>query len=137
LNAALSIDADSAEAHFRLGVLKLYWSELAGDEQLLSEAEQHFREAITIKSDFAMAYYNLARCLDKQQKPAEAIAAMRETLKLDSNYFPARRALGGLLMKAGKLAEAAAELERFLEIRPNDKQARQWLDMMQRHSDLP
>ena len=133
----MSIDANSAEAHFRLGVLALYWAELVNEEKRLSKAEQHFRHAITIKSDFAMAYYNLARCLDKQRKPIEAIAAMRETLKFDPNYLPARRALGGLLMKAGKLPEAVVELERVVELRPDDKQARSWLEMMRRDLSSP
>ncbi len=135
LNAALSLDADSAEAHFRLGILMLYWAELGNDDQRLAKAEQQFRRAISIKSDFAMAYYNLARCLDKQGKSVDAIAAMRESLELEPSYLPARRALGGLLMKAGRLPEAAAELQRVLEDHPDDKQARSWLELMRRQSN--
>jgi tetratricopeptide (TPR) repeat protein len=134
LDAALAIDANSAEAHFRRGVLSLYLAELTSDDPQLVTAVDHFRQAIAIKPDFAMAYYNLARCLDKQRQPVEAVEAMRKSLTLDPNYLPARRALGGLLMKVGRLQEAMAELEQVVEIDPNDQKARGWLEML--HRDL-
>lgn len=135
LDSALSIDANSVEAHFRKGVLTLYWTKLPLETKSVSQAEQHFRKAISIKPDFPMAYFNLARCLDKQQKPVEAIAAMRASLEFDPNHLPARRGLGGLLMKAGQLEEAILQLEQVVDKQPDDQQARGWLHMMRQDVD--
>ena len=130
LKTALSLDSNSAEAHFRLGVVSLYMSSLNGHQEKLPEAEQWFRRAISIKSDFEMAYFDLARCLDKQKRFPEAIVEMRRTLDCNPNNIQAQRSLGGLLMKAGHLQEAMIELEKTIQLAPNDKKAREWLKMI-------
>ncbi|MDG2384687.1 MAG: tetratricopeptide repeat protein [Pirellulaceae bacterium] len=130
LDVAVELDANSVEAHFRRGILERYWASLEKSSERLGKAEQSFRKAISIKPDFSMAYYNLARCLDRQQRPLEAIEAMREALAFEPNDLMVRKGLGGLLMKAGKLEEAINQLEQVAKKRPEDKQVQGWLALM-------
>ena len=78
---------------------------------------------LTIKPDFAEAYYNLGNTLQTQGRLAEAEAGYGRALRIKPDYAEAHNNLGVTLQEQGRLAEAEAGYRRALENRPDYAEA--------------
>ena len=104
-------------AHYNLGVL------IAGTPGRTDEAIQHYREAVRLKPDYAMAHYNLALALSPDRVP-EAIQEYRAALRIDPDSAKAHNELGLALSKIpGRLPEAIQEYQAALRIDPDSAEA--------------
>ncbi len=74
----------------------------AGQGQL-DEAEACFRQAVTLKPDYAEAHYNLGLSLRDQGKLDDTVASFRRALTLKPDYAEAHNNLGLTLHDQGKL----------------------------------
>jgi tetratricopeptide (TPR) repeat protein len=88
---SLRIDPDSAEAWFYLGTVQ-------GLERP-REAADSFRRAIHLKSDHALAHFNLGLCLKKLNDRNGAADEFRAALRCQPDFAPARQALEELEKK--------------------------------------
>ena len=128
---ALRIDPDLAEAHNNWGAAILEQDQQAGthkqlrlqgpprrpdpvtarqavDRQIqLAEAINHFRQALRIKPDYALAHNNWGAALVEQSKPAEAIEHFQQALRLNPDLAEAHAHLGQAFTQYGKQAMAA------------------------------
>jgi tetratricopeptide (TPR) repeat protein len=76
-------------------------------ERNLAEAIEHYRQALRIKPDYALAHSNWGLALIQQGKPAEAIEHFQEALRIEPELAEAHTGWGVALARQGKLAEAA------------------------------
>ena len=86
----------------------------------LPEAELHYRQALTLKPDFAEAHNNLGVALRAQDKLEEAAASYRKAVSLKPDYAEAYNNLGVVLRKQGKLDEAVASYRKAIACKPDD-----------------
>ena len=84
----------------------------------LGPATLEFREAIRLKPDIRLAHVELADCLFKQGKPAEASAALREAVRLNPDDAATHVNLGITLDAQGKLSDAAAAYCEAIQLMP-------------------
>ena len=70
--------------------------------------------------------YALALELEKEQRPAEAIAQLRDVIGRDAGYVAAYYHLGRMLARAGEVAEARAVYCTGLDVavKANDRRTR-------------
>ncbi len=122
LNKGLSIEPDSTEALFRLGVVYL-------EQGKPQDAAAKFRRAIDLQPGFGAAYYNLGHCLLKQGDRPAAIAALRSAVQAMPENVQAHRTLGAQLAEDGQYAAAIAEYQTALKIDPGDRRSRELLDV--------
>jgi tetratricopeptide (TPR) repeat protein len=92
LLAAVQLDADSAEAWFRLGCIQAL-------RKQPGEAADSFRRAIRLKPDHALAHFNLGQCLKQQGDPSGAAEEFRSALRCRPDYAAAQEALVDLEKK--------------------------------------
>ncbi len=104
----------------------------------LAKAEDYFRQAITLKSDYAQAYYQLSLVYEAQGKRDEAIATL-ETIKNTSSFVLGYDSmqdvglafqLGVLYYRDEQLAKAQSEFERAVAISPTYSNARYFLGLI-------
>ena len=81
---------------------------IAASQGRFAEAETCFRQAVTLKPDYAIAYNNLGLALHDQGKLVEAEANLRKALTLTPDFAEAHNNLGMLLHTIGKTREAEA-----------------------------
>ena len=98
-----------------------------GDLSRLKQAEQSFKTAIDIDSEFAGAYAGLcrtyARQFERTHDPAPLAAAdsvCRKSLELDSSLVETEKALASMAVVAGKFDSAAEAYRRLLARNPQD-----------------
>lgn len=112
----------------------------------LDLAAQHFKDALSVNSDFAEAHNNLGTCFFRKNPPDYSLACdeFLAALEIDPRYFDARENLGMCLMRRGTVrgdkgdADARKEyygksrshLIRLLEMNPNNFNARHHLGFM-------
>jgi serine/threonine protein kinase/Flp pilus assembly protein TadD len=96
----------------------------------LDEAIAVYREALLLKSDYAMAYGNLAmvyvnlgNALRAQGKLPEAVDAYRKALELKPDFPMAYNGLGIALRAQGKWPEAVEAYRKALELKPDYAEA--------------
>ena len=85
----------------------------------LSEAVQHFEEAVRIRSDYWYGQYAYGAALAGNQRPAEGIPHLEAALRLHPGSAEARTALGGALASQGRWAEALAQIRKAVELDPD------------------
>jgi Tfp pilus assembly protein PilF len=110
---------EKAEEHFQAAV-KLNpiqfpdafynYGVLLTTEGKLEEAEQAFREALTIAPSYSAAHNNLGNLLERQGKLSEAAAEYRKALEGDPSFRRAHFNLGRLLVSQHQYAEGIAQL---------------------------
>jgi tetratricopeptide (TPR) repeat protein len=150
LRAMLARNANSAEAHYYLGVatehqgkikdavahyqraLKLdpSYAEpchriglvLARQGQL-ERAIGYLQKAVNLKPTFILAHYNLGLALEKSGRIDEAIAQYTEVLRLKPFDAAAHMNLGLVLAELGKFEEAAQHFRETVLIMPGDAEA--------------
>jgi lipopolysaccharide biosynthesis regulator YciM len=131
--ALLKGSPNDATAHLNLGIA-LYninsalLAEKKTDEanQKLSEAEQHLRQALALKSAGPNAHYYLGLTMIRYRKYDEAQKEMEAAVANGGdNLALAHKYLGGLYMSAKRNKDAADQLEKYLQIDPKAKDAEQ------------
>jgi tetratricopeptide (TPR) repeat protein len=86
----------------------------------LDDAAGQYRQAISIRPDYAPAYNNLGVVLQKQGRIDEAITAYQQALKYHPEDAGTHMNLGEALLRRGRTAEAIAHYRRRVELDPND-----------------
>ena len=89
----------------------------------LSEAKEHFEEAIRINPDDAMAHYNLGIVLEQNGRREEAILHYQQAVRSRPDYADAHCNLGVALAQQGKVQEAIGHYELALRINPDHTEA--------------
>jgi tetratricopeptide (TPR) repeat protein len=112
----------------------------------LEAASQHFKDALSVNSDFAEAHNNLGSVFFRQNPPNYAAACdeFKAAIEVDPGYFDARENYGMCLMRQGTILGDKGDLEkrkelykesrshfiRLLEMNPNNFNARHHLGFM-------
>jgi len=89
----------------------------------LDVAVKSFEKAITIKPDFADAYYNLGLTLQELNQLDVAIKHYEEALVIEPNYAKAHNNLGIIHKELGKMDDAVKSYEQVLSIQPDNAEA--------------
>lgn len=97
---AVKIDANNAIFRLVLGNAMSKSGNLAG-------AEQEYRVALHLKSDYENAHYHLGRVLMEQGKENDARFSLAEALKLDPNDDRVLKLLDGLQVSGTSASEAS------------------------------
>jgi protein O-mannosyl-transferase len=92
-------------------------ADLAATQQ--TAAEQYFRDAIKVDSDYKPAYVELAELLILKHDQRGAIDALTEAVRIDHDSLRLRLQLGGLLRRAGDLDKAEKVLTDLAQDAPN------------------
>ena len=87
------------------------------------EAIQCYRQALSIRSDYAMAWSNLGNTLRQVGQLSEAEAACRSALALDAEFAPAWNNLGNALIEQGRYDEGSPCYEMALAKRADFPEA--------------
>ncbi len=130
LRIAVERDPNSVEGQFYRGVVMSERKEFAS-------AIPFFRTATRLKSDHALAWYNLGVCLKQRGENTDAIAAYRSALASRPQFAEARINLGELLAERGEREAAAEQLREALRLKPQDVRARQMLESLNRPTTPP
>jgi len=89
------------------------------DQGLLEEAIEAYNNVISIKPDYAQAYYNMGIVRQDQGQLEEAIEAYNKSLSIKPDYADAVNNMGSALQKQGKLEEAVGAYKKALSIKPD------------------
>jgi tetratricopeptide (TPR) repeat protein len=119
----LHVTSDNSVAHNNLGVA-------LANEDRLSEAANHYLNAIRINPDYADAHYNLGVFQIKQGRPEEAINHYSHALTVNPKDAIAHNALAFALTKQGKINEAIDHYYNALEIKPDFAEAHNGLGVV-------
>lgn len=100
-------------------------------EQILSEAKSQFDKAISLKSNYAPAHFQIAMISQMQGKIKEAISILEETKKITlSDDIGLAFQLGLLYYQDKDYKKAQTELERTVRIDPNYANALYFLGLV-------
>jgi tetratricopeptide (TPR) repeat protein len=106
----LTITPRSAILHADLGVA-------LSSAGRTGEAIDHYRQAVQIEPQYALAHFNLGAELAKSADTTdEAIEQYQEALKIDPNLLSAHLNLVGSLLAKGRLEEAATHAEKAVQL---------------------
>lgn len=119
LTEALRLDP-SAGRHYDVARVQLI-------QQNYSAAEASFRQALTLKPDFAEALYGLAIVRHAQHNLDDAIELYGRPLGADSSNAAGHYNLGRALAERGQLARAIQSYHKAIELSPEDADAHQSL----------
>ena len=89
----------------------------------LDKAIVHFKEALKIKPDYAMALHNLGIALFDKGNYGEAVLYFNKALKINPQQTDARNNLANILFLQGKLDEAVSLYNKALKINPEHADA--------------
>ena len=89
------------------------------DQGKLDEAIEAYNKAISLKPDYAYAYYNLGNVLKDQGKLDEAIEAYNKAISLKPDYAQAHSNMGVTLQEQGKLDEAIEACNKAISLKPD------------------
>jgi len=104
----------------------------------LSKAEENFKKATDISSNFGLAIYNLGVVYDRQGKTNQAISQLEKIMPYNSNQPGLAFELGLLYYRVGKKNEAFNELQRAVLLSPDFANARWYLAMIyEERQDIP
>ena len=84
-----------------------------------TEAVKLLHEAISLRSDYTIAYGNLGAAFYRAGQMAEAAAALKKAIELKSDYAEDYNKLGAIYAESGKPDEAVAWFERAVKIQPD------------------
>ncbi|MDA9667690.1 tetratricopeptide repeat protein, partial [Candidatus Pelagibacter sp.] len=86
-------------------------------------AETSYRQAITLKPDYAEAHNNLGVMLQGLGKLDEVEASYRKAITLKPDYAEAHNNLGVILQELGRLDEAEKSYRKAIELKPDYAEA--------------
>ncbi|HEX8914885.1 MAG TPA: tetratricopeptide repeat protein, partial [Humisphaera sp.] len=108
---ALEVTADNEIAHHQIA------GELARAGDPLG-AEEHYREAVRINPNYALAWRNLGLTYVNRRRAPEAVAALRRAIELEPDSADAHRLLGEALYRTGDRPAAEAAVDRAIALDP-------------------
>ncbi|HEU0208844.1 MAG TPA: tetratricopeptide repeat protein [Candidatus Udaeobacter sp.] len=114
--ATIRKNPDCWMAHYNLGIV-------LGEQGEIDQAITHYRQAITLRSDYAEAHYNLARLLIEQGRLDEAIGHYEKAVEINPADPEGQNNLGVTLFGVGRVDDAIAHYRKALQIRPNYPEA--------------
>lgn len=117
---ALALDPDDVSAHATLGYVALYY------DWDLTQAEQHFLDAIALQPGDSKAHQWYANLLTAAGRFEEAEREMRLAQQLDPLSLIANAALGWVQYFAGRHAQALHQFQLTLELSPEFELAYLW-----------
>src|SRR5436190_2999596 len=79
----------------------------------------HYRQAVTLRPDYAEAHYNLGRILVEKGELNEAIAHYEKALNVNPADAEAHNNLGIALLRIGRVDEAIVHYQKALAIQPD------------------
>ena len=85
----------------------------------VTEAVDHYEQALRLKPDYGLAHLNLAQALVRLDRYPEAIRHYEEALRLQIGGAPAESGLGEALLHEGRVEEAIAHCRAALRLAPN------------------
>ncbi|MDB9817109.1 tetratricopeptide repeat protein, partial [Amylibacter sp.] len=85
----------------------------------LDEAITSYNKALSLKPDYADAYYNMGVTFKEQGKLEEAIEEYNKALELKPDYADAYYNMGNALKDQGKLEQAIEAYEKALALKPD------------------
>ncbi len=88
------------------------------EQNKTEEAEQRFREAISINASYPLSYFNLGVLLQRRNNWAEAEKQYRQAVRLDPNNFQPYYNLAIVLENQEKADEAIQALKTYLQKLP-------------------
>jgi tetratricopeptide (TPR) repeat protein len=113
LQSSLLKDSKQFWAHNALGIGLLNTSQY-------QKACLSFEDAISIRSDFIEAYFNLAKAQKSLEKYEDAVISYSKCISLNSNYADAYNNRGTIyLQNLKELEKALSDFKNFLKIQPN------------------
>ena len=137
---ALEYGPNFEHAHNCLGLVELTC------HNNLGRAKDHFKDALSVNTDFASAHNNLGTVFFRETPPDYGLACeeFQAAIEVDPGYQNGRENLGMCLMRRGTIAgdkgdlkeratfykKARSHLIRLLEINPNNFNARHHLGLM-------
>jgi len=107
---------DYADAHYNLGVV-------FKDQDVLDEAAECFRKALSLTQNFPEAHSNFGVVLKKQGMLYEAIVCLQKAIHLKPDYTEAHYNLGNVLKELGRFEEAAECFRKTLSLTQNSPEA--------------
>jgi tetratricopeptide (TPR) repeat protein len=113
---ALEIDARIPEAHYLLGILATYRSDLP---TAIAELSQE----IAINPNYAMAYYKLGDAYTRREEWDRAIPVLQKSVWLNPDYSGPYILLGKAYWKRDALSNAEGVLRHAIEIDPKNQSA--------------
>lgn len=113
---ALRVTKDNYFAHNNLG-------RALQDNGKTSEAEAHFRQALSIHPSYALANNNLGSLLAEEGKYEEAAGYFQKAIEEKPGYAEAQLNMGSVLLRLGRPAEAMPFVHAALKIRPDFSEA--------------
>ncbi len=99
-------------AHYNLGIV-------LSEQGETDQAIDHYRQAVTLRSDYAEAHYNLGRLLVEQGRLDEAIDHYEKAVEINPADPETQNNLGVTLFGIGRVDEAIAHYRKALEIQPD------------------
>lgn len=107
LYQVLSRDANNEKIYFNLGMLAM-------DESIFDEAEQFFKRAIHLKSDFRSALFNLALLLADTKRPLDAVPYLNQLIRHHPAHVKGLILLGDIYINHMKDLDAAEKCYRSI-----------------------
>lgn len=107
---------ESAESHYDEGLT-------AGMRGELSEAVNHFRNAIHLDKSFSAAYHQLGKCYARAGKHEKAVEVLHEVVKNRPRQMSSRIDFAHALGLAGHGEEARNQLKQVLALEPSNSKA--------------
>ncbi|MEK7600566.1 MAG: tetratricopeptide repeat protein [Patescibacteria group bacterium] len=99
-------------------------------EASLIKAEEHFKKAIEMSSNFGQAIYNLGAVYDRQGKVKDAIRELERIVPANANNANMLFELGLLYYRDDRKTDAVAAFERAVLISPDFSNARWYLALI-------
>jgi len=117
---ALALDAQLAEAHTSLGLIKFqyHWDWM--------RAETEFREAIRLNPNYAPAHHFFADYLKAMGRFDEALAEIKKAQELDPLSLAINTGVGHVLYLSGQYDQAIEQYRKAVELDPNFMVTHAW-----------
>ncbi|MGH7770596.1 MAG: tetratricopeptide repeat protein, partial [Candidatus Binatia bacterium] len=129
--------AVAERSHFKSSVAHYNLGKIVGSQGNLTEAIEHYRQALVIDPGYAKAHNNLGNALFVRGELTEAIEHYRQALRVDPAHAKAHYNLGAALAKGGNLAEATEHFRQAVRIDPDYGKAHHTLGVvLARQGDL-
>jgi tetratricopeptide (TPR) repeat protein len=103
-------------AYYNLGIV-------LSEQGETDQAIDYYRQAITLRPDYAEAHYNLGRLLAEQDHFDDAIAHYEKAVEINPTDPQAQNNLGVTLFGIGRVDDAVVHYRKALEIQPDYAEA--------------